>query len=872
MCLPFYYRADKIRKEEEKKISEIKPYVDKIKKNFKGDELFFMLQTLYRQHNYNPIMALRNSFSLLLQIPFFIAAYHFFSNLELLNGYSWGPIQDFSKPDMLINFNGLSINLLPIIMTVVNIISCEVYLKTKTLRARIQPYSFALLFLVLLYNSPSALVLYWTSNNFFYLLKNKYMDDDNPLKFVYGLSAFMTVAFIFCKLCDLENLELIALQLFYLLIPYVIIYLILKYRDENHDDFKSITNNLIGGYVTKIFVLCSFGLILLQGVIIPLGLLTSDISMFAVELGNTGNIIKFVLENALCVVGLYLIWGSIILYFTKKEFRTKLVVVFMSLYVFSLFNYLNFGKNLGTLDTSLRFESENVEEIISGDLGLQCFNIFIFASILAFTIWMLKKSYIRQTRYILFAILLTEIIVSVVYSSNFVNNINYIDNLTKKNKELWAQNKYIELSKTNKNVIVIFLDRFLGAFLPKILEEKPELKKAYSGFVFYPNTVSYAVNTVLGYPACIGGYEYAPIPMDKDKRGFSEKWLESSLMLLTLFKKNDYLATVVDPIGDYDPFMRFYKDDNFDNIYSAKGFNYIKMAGKYVSKFQNDELKDFKIQEQIKKRLYLYSFLNIVPLSFKSYIYDNGFYLLTRRSDETDNHIYYSQKALISAYSSLLYLKNITKSESNKNTFTLIHNDLSHCLNFFHYPSYEYSKDKTNIGVNKFNNNFTFMAYHSAMASAILVGQYLDYLKHSEVYNNSRIIIMSDHGNKYVRFPEYSDFNNEIVVNFNPLLMVKDFNQNSDLKIDNTFMTNADVPYIATKDIISNPQNPFTGKILSSNSKLNGVYVYMDHKNWNAYQFTSNRVILDSLPKIMHVKDNIFNEANWKDIEYNYAK
>ena len=247
---------------------------------------------------------------------------------------------------MLINFNGLSINLLPIIMTVVNIISCEVYLKTKTLRARIQPYSFALLFLVLLYNSPSALVLYWTSNNFFYLLKNKYMDDDNPLKFVYGLSAFMTVAFIFCKLCDLENLELIALQLFYLLIPYVIIYLILKYRDENHDDFKSITNNLIGGYVTKIFVLCSFGLILLQGVIIPLGLLTSDISMFAVELGNTGNIIKFVLENALCVVGLYLIWGSIILYFTKKEFRTKLVVVFMSLYICIFFSNLYADKKL----------------------------------------------------------------------------------------------------------------------------------------------------------------------------------------------------------------------------------------------------------------------------------------------------------------------------------------------------------------------------------------------------------------------------------------------------------------------------------------------------------------------------------------------
>ncbi|MBP5468730.1 MAG: YidC/Oxa1 family membrane protein insertase, partial [Candidatus Riflebacteria bacterium] len=425
MCLPFYYRADKIRKEEDEKFSEFKPYVDKIKKNFKGDEQFFMLQTLYRQHNYNPIMALRNSFSLLLQIPFFIAAYHFFSNLELLDGYSWGPILNFSKPDMLLSLGEFKINILPILMTVVNIISCEVYLKTKSFSARIQPYSFALIFLFLLYNSPSALVLYWTSNNFFYLLKNKYMNDDNPLKFVYGLSAFMTAAFVVCKLCELDDLEYIVLQLFFLFVPFVVIYLILKYRDCNHDDFKQISKNLIGGYVTKFFVICCLGLVLLQGVIIPLGLLTSDISMFTIEFSNTDNIVNFVFENILCVAGLYLLWGSTILYLAKEEFRAKLVVIFIPVLIFALFNYLSFGKDLGTLDTSLRFETPNVSEIMSGDFGLQSLNVIIFASILAITIWMLKKSYIRQIKYILLAILFTEIIVSGVSVSNFVNNISY---------------------------------------------------------------------------------------------------------------------------------------------------------------------------------------------------------------------------------------------------------------------------------------------------------------------------------------------------------------------------------------------------------------------------------------------------------------
>ncbi len=182
LSLPFYCRADKIRKEEDEKFSKIKPYADKIKKNFKGDEQFFLLQTLYRQHDYNPIMALRNSFSLLLQIPFFIAAYHFFSNLELFNGYSCFIIKDLSKPDMLLNISGFNINVLPILMTIINLFSCELYIKTKGFKERIQPYSFALIFLILLYNSPSGLVLYWTNNNFLYLLKNKYMDA-NPKKF-----------------------------------------------------------------------------------------------------------------------------------------------------------------------------------------------------------------------------------------------------------------------------------------------------------------------------------------------------------------------------------------------------------------------------------------------------------------------------------------------------------------------------------------------------------------------------------------------------------------------------------------------------------------------------------------------------------------
>lgn len=51
-----------------------------------------------------------------------------------------------------------------------------------------------------------------------------------------------------------------------------------------------------------------------------------------------------------------------------------------------------------------------------------------------------------------------------------------------------------------------------------------------------------------------------------------------------------------------------------------------------------------------------------------------------------------------------------------------------------------------------------------------------------------------------------------------PLLMVKDFNSIK-FSIVEEFMTKADVPIFAMKDIICNPVNPFTGKEIGSSRK-----------------------------------------------------
>jgi membrane protein insertase Oxa1/YidC/SpoIIIJ len=125
----------------------LKKGVDHIKKTFSGNERMMMLQTYYRQNHYSPTNALKGSVSLLLEIPFFMAAYQFLSGLNLLQGVSFGPIADLSAPDGLLKIGALTLNLLPILMTVINFISAAIYLKGFPLKTKIQLYGMAVFFL-----------------------------------------------------------------------------------------------------------------------------------------------------------------------------------------------------------------------------------------------------------------------------------------------------------------------------------------------------------------------------------------------------------------------------------------------------------------------------------------------------------------------------------------------------------------------------------------------------------------------------------------------------------------------------------------------------------------------------------------------------
>ena len=166
--LPAYHSAEKVQDRERSIQRRMAPKIEEFKFAFKGEERYWMLRALYRQHDYHPVYALRGLLPLAIQIPFFIATFGLLSHYEPLMGERFSLIKDLGQPDQLL----MGVNLLPIVMTVLNIWAVHLYSWELPQREKMQSNVVALVFLAILYKSPAGLVLYWTVNNLISLFKS----------------------------------------------------------------------------------------------------------------------------------------------------------------------------------------------------------------------------------------------------------------------------------------------------------------------------------------------------------------------------------------------------------------------------------------------------------------------------------------------------------------------------------------------------------------------------------------------------------------------------------------------------------------------------------------------------------------------------
>jgi len=167
----FFYPENKI-----KKITDIRSlHFNKIKSEvlnetflLKGEAKFNATNIIYKKYKYNPIHELILVMPYLVQVPIFLTMYYLFISIneDIFSNINFLFIDDLSKPDAMIANKFITINILPITMTIINLISITIY----NTSSKVLEFSIPFLFLLLLYNKPSALVLYWTFNNILYLI------------------------------------------------------------------------------------------------------------------------------------------------------------------------------------------------------------------------------------------------------------------------------------------------------------------------------------------------------------------------------------------------------------------------------------------------------------------------------------------------------------------------------------------------------------------------------------------------------------------------------------------------------------------------------------------------------------------------------
>lgn len=169
---PLFWLSELIIEIHRAKLQAMKPALDKLKEVSNKHETYYYTQTIYRQFGYKQWYSFAGLIGLMIQIPFFLAAYSLLEFYPALDGISFLGIPDLLLPDGIIQMGTLSINALPILMTLINLVG--VYLGSKHLKPNenYQLIGIAVLFLVLLYHMPSGLVLYWTCNNLFAIPKN----------------------------------------------------------------------------------------------------------------------------------------------------------------------------------------------------------------------------------------------------------------------------------------------------------------------------------------------------------------------------------------------------------------------------------------------------------------------------------------------------------------------------------------------------------------------------------------------------------------------------------------------------------------------------------------------------------------------------
>lgn len=855
LVLPLYRRADAMQEASRDVEAKLSKGVTHIKKVFSGDERMMMLQTYYLQNNYKPTDALKGSVSLLLEIPFFMAAYQFLSTATIFQNVSFGPIANLSAPDGLIVIGGITINLLPVLMTLINVISSAIYLKGFPLKTKIQLYAMAAFFLVFLYNSPSALVFYWTLNNLFSLVKTVFYKLKNPKKaamgllLVAGIGIMVFGLFFYSSTILKRKLFVVGIGVLAAMVP-LLNWLLPKLPAAKTTPQPS----------KKVFLLSGLFLTLLVGALIPSTVISASPQEFISPI-KFYNPLFFVLHTLCMSVGTFLVWFQVFYWLANDKGKVIFEKLMFILCGVMLVNYMFFGTDLGILNTSLQYERDmafSSREILLNLAVLAVLSIGLFLAI---------KKWTKPAMSIL---LIAAIAVGGMSAVNVFTAGKSIAQAKKINSN--AYSNAFSLSKTEENVVVIMLDRALGQTVPYIFQENPALLEQFDGFTYYTNVISYSGSTNMASPALWGGYEYTPVEINKrSSEALVDKHNEALKVLPVLFSENGFDVTVYNPV--YANYQWIPDHTIFDEYEDINAYT-------IIGAFSDPEQAEAAVRTT-SRNFFCFSFMKSMPLAIQPHIYGFGSYSMlnaeTNQLGESRSVAQGQYGVFLNHYYGLANLPYLTTiSDNGRGGFMSLVNDTTHEPCLLQLPDYTPATNVDNTEYDAAHEDrfvyqdehlvietYTQMShYHANMAALLQIGNWLDFLREQGVYDNTRIILVSDHGRSLGIQPDMILEDTDLSSYF-PMMLVKDFNAKG-FTVSADFMTNADVPTLALEGLIADPVNPFTGKKIDNADKYAHDQFIDISINWDTLENNGNTFIPGAWARLqLNNTDDIFDFENW---------
>ncbi|RLA06372.1 MAG: hypothetical protein DRQ51_09550 [Gammaproteobacteria bacterium] len=612
LILPLYYLAEDLKNQDKIKLKSLQPQIAFYKKNFKGQQRQYYIQALYRVNNYHPLSAIKSSFGLLLQIPFFFAAFHLLGNYSAFDNISFGFIINLNQPDNLL----FGLNILPILMTIINLSSAYFYTKKMDKSDKYQLWILSIVFLVLLYAEPAALLLYWTINNAFSFIKNTIESKFNIDKF-----KNLSVAFIKKPAIIISNIyQLSIIQ-------------------------KTIKSNFI--QATVLF----FGTVFIYQAI-PMA--ASDTSIyFAPYPQVAGVLIALFLASIIILTLFYLILPK-----KLKTFLTIIITFFaLSGLWFAFINPVDIGHLTG-LQIPDFTKTERLQR--------QIVYIIMFFSLVAFF-----YTYRRLKNCILWIFIIANLILmgqSIVggLSPKAIDMItsNTPDFAKKQQQHLIDRFKTAFAFSTESNVIVIMMDMFQGNLFADIIEKHPALKQQLTGFTYYPNTLSHSSLTSTSIAALVGGQEFQVQNLaKKSKISLEEEIHRAYKKNLSVAQKYNWRYTAIKPQYGNCKIFESYADGDCifnDNILSQK------MTDKKESFIKNKNTEILKTVKVFAKLSFILSAPHPIKLRLK------------HRFSESDapilKHFFYN----IYESARLQNMTTYANAKSDQKTFKLVQNNFTH--------------------------------------------------------------------------------------------------------------------------------------------------------------------------------------------------